>query len=827
MKKRTIRIIVLSVSFIIALFVTGYFVNRGTAGVTVDMNSATLPTVSFTVNGQDVNLLAGHVKEMNLSAVRETIVPVDEKGEIEVNIQSYDQDISSMEYQILSLDGTGKLAEQTKDEVGNTVKISAGEFLEENKEALLKIRLELKVDKSVYYYTRLIKGADLHFSECMTYIDTLHANILEHKETGSIEKVLESNAEGDDSTLQHVTIHSDLTHVTWGKLEPELIGKVYWSVQEVKPAYTSVCLNYQVECTNEHDGKDRHNVKEFFRVQHSEGKNYLVTYDRTLEELFDGSKDTLTSKGISLGLAKSNMQYKTNSKGTFVSFVKANELWSYNREESEFALVFGFADSEKEDIRHRNRAHTVKILSMEENGNITFAVYGYMNRGSHEGESGAAIYYFNLGQNVVEEKAFIPSNTSYAMIEKELGRLAYYNNEDNVLYMAAGGQLCKVDLEKNQKTVLLGGLEENKYVSSDNGQLMGYQASDTEAVVVNFATGSEQTIQVEQGEIIRPLGFLRNDFVYGVAKESDIGLLSSGNSALGMYKLEIRNSKNQVVKTYQESDKYLLGIKVDGNMVTIDRAILQDGLYTEIEDDYITNNEEKNKSISLQSYQTSIKETQFRLVFEEALKDTKAKVLKPKQLLHDKDTTMEVDANTGNLKYSVFALGEMAGVYEEAGEAIRAAEANGGVVISPKQNYVWEDRNRVAWYRNFNIGSFQVNQGETALGACLRAVLQYENISADVMQELENKTALEVLEKYCGEAVQIKDGSSASMRYLIDKGISVIALTGQDSAIVLVGYDAQTITYLDPHSGGVITKTFSDVDAMMNGSGNTFLTYLK
>ena len=86
-------------------------------------------------------------------------------------------------------------------------------------------------------------------------------------------------------------------------------------------------------------------------------------------------------------------------------------------------------------MRNLYDQHAIKIISMDKNGNTTFAVYGYMNRGEHEGEVGAAIYYFNLSQNVVEEKAFIPSNKSFAIAEEELGKLVYYNNEQNMLYV--------------------------------------------------------------------------------------------------------------------------------------------------------------------------------------------------------------------------------------------------------------------------------------------------------------------------------------------------------------------------------------------------------
>ena len=91
-----------------------------------------------------------------------------------------------------------------------------------------------------------------------------------------------------------------------------------------------------------------------------------------------------------------------------------------------------------------------------------------------------------------------------------------------------------------------------------------------------------------------------------------------------------------------------------------------------------------------------------------------------------------------------------------------------------------------------------------------------------------SKSALQVLGEYCGgEAVWIQGCSSSDMRYLLDKGIPVIAMTGSDSAIVFVGYDAKTITYINPANGGTGNKTFSTIDEMISGSGNTFLAYVK
>lgn len=830
MKKRTIRIIVLSVVFIIALFVTSHFTNNGDASLAVEMERATLPTISFTVNGQEMNLLAGHVSEMNLSAVWNTVVPLDEEGKVVVNIQKYEQDISTLRYEILNTDGTVKLAEKTEENVGETYTIQAGEYLEAGKEAVLKICLGLSNNKNVYFYTRVTGSSGIYFAECVDYVKTLHTNIIEKADTSSIEKVLETNSQGDNTTLQHVTIHSDLKHVTWGGMHPEVIRGVYWSVEETKASHTSIRLDYQVKCADSNNEEEIYNVKEFFRVRYLDGKYYLLTYDRTLEEKFDAAKQVLSSKGINLGFATQDLQCMANEDGSVVSFVQANDLWNYNRKANEFTLIFSFADSKEDDVRHRNNSHSLKILAMEETGNITFAVYGYMNRGDHEGESGAAIYYYDLARNVIEEKAFIPSNQSYAFIEKELGKVAYYNNKQDVFYVMTAGELCKLDLKTDEKTVLLSNLQNGQYVSSDDGRLVSYQKEDNkaEAIVIDFATGSEQTISADEGEVVQPLGFVMGDFVYGIGREQDAGHLTSGERALGMYKLEIRDAKGKVVKTYQVSGSYILGVKISGNMLTLNRAALQNGEYKEIPEDYITNNEEKANTISLQSYQSDSKEAQLRLAFEKGIDSKKAKVLEAKQVLFERNTTITFEQTTETPIYSVFGLGKLIGVYTDAGEAIEAAENAAGIVISPKQNCIWEDGNRASWYRNFEIGAFRANGGESALAACIRAVLSYEGETVDVAAELGNKTALEVLSTHCGgEAVQFKGCHVSAMRYLIDKGIPVIALTGSDSAIVLVGYDAQTITYIDPSDGNARTRNFSAVDAMISGSGSVFLGYVR
>lgn len=831
MKERTIRIGVLAIAFVIALVGFSFWLNRGSADMTADMDEATLPTISFVTGGETANMLVGHKQEMNVVSMRDTIAVCDDKESLEIRIVHNDRGYDTLKYEVYTLDGSKLLYEDTVKEVKTEAKLTFKEILKKDEEVVLKLTLK-KEGSSLYYYTRIVKNNEYHLDECLAYVKELHTNMLKKENEDAVKKVMEENSAGDNSTLQHVTIHSNLSHSMWGNLEPEVIGNLQFEIKEVKSAYISVLLKYQVKCAGDNNEGELYNVKEFFKVSYGTERIYLLEYDRTMEEIFNTSNVVLSSKGIILGFADENLNYKMNEEGTIVAFVQANELWNYNKAAGAFTLVFSFADSEKDDIRNNTDAHSIQLLSMENDGSMTFSVCGYMNRGVHEGESGIAIYYYDLSQNVVEEAAFIPSTESCLVIEEELNELAFYNKEQDVLYVMVDGTLLKVELAEEKRTVLIEGLQSGQYVTSDDGKLLAYQKIEdgqNKTEIWDFAKDQKTEISVSTGEFVIPLGFVGNDFVYGISKTEDAGYDVLGASMQGMSRLEIRNAKNKVVKTYQKEGVYILGADIENNQITLRQGIKNGNVYKETTEDYITNNETSaNDRIQLDSYWTDLKQTQYRLVFSSGIKAKKARTIKTKQVLHETSTVLEFEGETGREYFYAYGHGEQVGIFKNAGDAIELADALSGVVISPKQNYVWEDGNRVSWYRNFEVSRFTPNTGETTFAACARKVLAYEGKRVDVATELGTLSVEEILGKHLEtEVIRFRGCSSKDMFYLIDKGVPVIALKDGSSAILLIGYDAKTVTYVEPSSGSIFTSAIEKVDDMLSGSGKTFIAYVR
>lgn len=815
-RERIIKIGILAVVFVLATVAFSSLINRGSSGITADMGNPTLPTISFEIGGEDVNLLVGHKQEMKAAAVRDTIIPYGDDGVLKVKVNSYGNKIGTLKYEVFALDGEEKYREDTIDVVKESAKIKVDRTLPRGEEGILKITLELEKE-NVYYYTRIVKNNAYHTEKCLEFAQEFHTNALKRQQEDSIKKVLETNATSKNNTFQHVNIHSDIEHVMWGKLAPQLVQEPRVDITETKKAYTSIVLRYQVLCEGDNNKEETYNVKEFFKVLYKGDKFYLLEYDRTMDEIFDTSNVVLSSKGIVLGVSRETISHKTSDDGTKVAFLQAGELWSYDKEKNDFSLLFSFADSENEDPRNRTDKHSVKIHTIDDQGNVTFSVCGYMNRGTHEGESGAAIYRYDSSENTVEEKCFIPSTDNYPVIEKELTEFVFFNKDKNELYLTANDALMK------NESVLLDGLNQNGFVSSTDGHLVAYNKNEGGQQVIEVWSLSEDTkwsIQPEERQILIPLGFVGDDIVYGISSDELAGE--------AMSRLEIREQNQKIIKVYEKADSYILGVTIEDNLIKLRQGRKSGTTFTTIEEDYITNNETSDEFVSLKSYWTDRKETQYRLEFQKRIKDKKAKTLRPKMTMQEKPFVLEAKEEDAAGYYYVYGHGEIAGAFKDTQSAVALAAKNSGVVISPKQNYVWEADNRVAWYRNFKFDRFTVKEGENGLTACVRKVLAAEGEAVENIANLELASAEKLLQKELQTETVIFQGNSVKdVFYLMDKGIPIIAMKSSSNAVLLVGYDAKTVTYVDPVSGVVYTHNIEKVDTMLKEGGNTFLAYIK
>lgn len=804
-KQKWIRVGILSAVFVTAVIGFSILTNQGQVSSTADMSNAVLPRVYFNEQDYDTNSLMAYKEKMDPGTMYDAVAPLNTGGHLFLKVDTDGDVVEQISYEVFSMDGSESLSKGEAELTNkNQADLDLNNAVATGTDAMAEITLNMRGAGKLYYYTRVTRVDNLNLKSCMDYVLDFHNQTFD-KEENTLNSKLESDASGDNTTFQHVTINSSKEQVTWGKLDPIVNGDLQWSIKESNGIYNEIQLEYQVFCNGDGTEKELYNVKEFFRVRYDAylKKVFLLGYDRTMNQVLDGSKNVIGDRGISLGIRSGDVDYMANNEGTVVSFVQERELWNYNEAADELSLVFSFSNSESNDIRNRYDQHKIRILSVDNNGSTTFVVYGYMNRGEHEGYVGAAIYYFDIEKNAVIEKAFIPSTKSFAVAEGELSKLLYYSESNKTLYVLAAGTFYKVDLENNEQSEIAASLNDGEYVTSDDGELLAYQTKDkdekvTGVTVLNFRTGKSYDVTPDKGEVIRPLGFVNTDFLYGYEKDSQKGKDVTGTEITPMYKVEVRNAK-KVKMTYEQKDIFVQSVTIDSNMVTMDRLTLKGEVYTSTTQDYITNNETvKTSSIYVETYTTDLKEKQIRLTYEEGIADNSPKLLQPKIVKNSSAVEVSYeDSEERDEQYYVYVNGEMKESFAKAYAAIGLADQEYGTVISEKQAKVWQRGNRDLEYTIGNVSAYQT-------------ALQGGTSGVDIIRNMAT-----------GNVIDLTGCGTEQTFYLINQATPVAAMTGDDQWILLIGYSKSNVTYLDP-AGNQGTMSITDLDNAVAQYGKAF-----
>ena len=122
-------------------------------------------------------------------------------------------------------------------------------------------------------------------------------------------------------------------------------------------------------------------------------------------------------------------------------------------------------------------------------------VYGYMNRGVHEGSSGLAAYNYNVDNNTTEELIFIPMEESYKVTERNVEKLAYIN-DNNILYFYHNRSIYYMNYETKECMLVDNNVLPEKCMLSGENILM-YQTGDmenncSEIKIINLNDGKTQ-----------------------------------------------------------------------------------------------------------------------------------------------------------------------------------------------------------------------------------------------------------------------------------------------------------------------------------------------
>lgn len=799
-----------------------FFANRDREGqgneVYVAMGDASLPIVNTEMYGRKMNRMTGYCQEMDNSVAGDslTILPADRA--LPVDIDSGGDTVLGISYEIRSMDRE-RLVERTRVENweetqdGMRAVLPIQNLLTAERQYLLRIELSTEQHGPVYYYTRILWTENAAIQSMIDLAVDFSSKTFNYEQARDLVTYLETNAAEDNSTFGHTSIRSSFSQLTWGRLKMQPLGEVQVRLKELDGIMCSVQLNYLASREGEEAVTETYEVTENFTMKWNEIRTYLMDYEREVNQIFQGEKQDYSGKRIMLGITNDDrVEVKRSPDQGIYAYRVNRDLWTYQQDghERHAVKVFSFRGSDVEDVRNNYGEHDVKILSVENSGDVDFLVYGYMNRGNHEGEMGIVGYHYDAEENALNELFFIPYSGSYEALEDDLGQLVY-RTEGDMLYLFVDHAIYGIDLESRENMVVADALAEGSYAISTDKKRIAWQDGgklyESRTVhLMDLETGEKREIHGDSDEYVRTLGFVGRDLVYGIAKDTDAWVINGRIEDLPMHSVKIINDQMQEETSYEKSGYYVSGVHVEESRIHLNRVTrLSEQSYATAQEDTIVCNVNMGPG-KLDGIGWYASQDKGKLYFVQLDGETKSsrniRLAVPKRVSYDQTDILELKSNfqVQGTRFYAYGGGHLLKVTLDFSEAVQLAY--------DKMGFVTDENRQMLWNR--------VNRGS------LKNIREPLTAFAPLERHLEGFTA----SKSYNDGVMLMDGRGCSMMqmlYFIDRGIPVLGYTGEGEYLVLCGFDQYNVTVYDPDTGEIYKAGLNDSTEYFRLRGNDFI----
>ncbi len=835
----SLRVLLAIVTFTGGLLFFDMLFNHSHVSEYAYLGSPTLPVLDFVYEGIDCNRVQGCKKKMDVSYMRSYLTPINEDRTLSVKIDKKEQKIAHISYEVRSLDGERLIEDHEVTEytdLNNLVNfdIFFQDLYEEGKEYSLMIVLSTVDVGDVYYYTQITKLPDNGFMEKVKFANFFSDTIYEGvNNPEDLIVYLESDSTGDNSSYGYVDIHSSYNQVIMKDLDVFRYPDVVTYIEDINGDIVNVSLEY-LTTIGENKETRYFKTKESFRIKTGIERLYLLDYTRTMDEIIQKDRELYYGSTIVIGIESHTPELILSDNEDIVAFVHEGALFTCHSKDNNISEVFSLYDEEM-DLRTLRDDVDIKVLRLDENGDMIFAVYGYIPRGVHEGEVGIILYSYTAEYNVADEILFIPYNKSPSLLKDNVGRgLFLGDNEELFCYMDR--TMYSINLSNLDVTELITEIDDQGFKMSVDGSMISYlvkpvNGKSSEVKLLNLRTGGISSIKVKDTEAVYPLGFMENDLIYGIANRAEIYTDSYGNETAPMYAIRIRGTDGKIIKSYEEPGKYVTNIEINGNMIVLERVEMQGGAFGKASPDTIVNNYSEEVSNNyFEKIVTENYETIVQLHLANELNATSLKKMTAEHQLHDGVKAINIDLSSDITNYYVYHGGLVKGVYSDISQAVRKAYELGGLVVDDNGAYIWRKGNLHKSNQIMAIEAKSVNDDEGDLEVCLEQMLALEGYTADIGYMIDRgDRAGDILSEKLKD-VTVLDLTLCSMDmvlYYVNQDIPVLAVGDNNQSFLIIGFNEYNVVLLDPNEGSIYKMGMGDATAMFVRNGNKFLTYIR
>lgn len=832
-----IKAIVLVSIFIATVLIVNRINNAGVDNLAAEMEQPTLPLVYVRYNDRSINCMHGYTGDVDTTLLRDTITPIDKDKTINLWVDQNNSNIDSVGYELRtikedSLIEEGKVEEIDEENGYEKVKVALRMDITTGQEYMLVVKLYSKDEEVAKYYTRILYEKSMHTEELLNTVIDFNNETFGDSEVSIISSKIEPQTKGNNEDLSMIDLHSNYETVTWAGLSPMKITTATPRIVEIDTNFACIRLDYII-VSNVEENSRTYSVTEYYRVRWVDSDTiYLVDYSREMEEFFVASNVDTNNNRFRLGIVDSkDIKYVTSDNQNKVAFVQGGQLWYYNYSKSSIARVFGFWQDIYTDVRTMYNQHQVDVISLDDDGNILFDVYGYMNRGDHEGELGIAIYEFNSSNSRVSEIAFLSSDLPYDMLSEYASKLVYMTG--NKLYYTMNDSIYCMNIDTKEVNEIVYNVPNDVVAVSPHKNLIAYPNASTpedstSLTLMNLDTGETTIFDAEGGQNIKALGFVEDDLIYGMANATDILTRKDGQVVFPMDKVYIAEPNKKIVKEYNKGGNYVSDITVDGNVVYLSRLKRVTGDFEETESDFISYKDDAATKISFMYKYSDAYYNQYYMVFPDSIYLTsKPKLLITEQNLFNDSKKLELDSKKHSDRYYMYAGGRYKGSYSSSQEAIREGNLVSGLVTTYTGEIIWrkttlDDYNTVAQ----DVDIYNVSSPEDSLNACIYMMANYEGATFD-FGAMEGDDVLDKIYKYVGKTGVNMSGNLMDVGlYYLCNDVPFIVKYTDDTYVLVTSFNSSAVRYINPLEQEDIRVDREEFEANMASEGNVMYSYV-
>ncbi len=701
MKKGIFRAAVLVVIFLASLATFGYFTNQNGVNLITEMEPASYPLISVYHGEYLVGRLYGYRGEMDMSSMRDGLVPVKSDRAITVEIDTFGREVDAVSYEIRSLDGERLIANRDCRDYAKNGNIMHMELilenmLEESEEYQLMFLLKCGEDE-IRYYTRLMQNPDEHLDDYLRFAYDFHNDTMDPDAAERLSTYLEPDSSLENNDLNLVTINSSLQQISWADFKCHRLTDPVLTIGELNSSYAVICLDYVLTATGTGGEVEYYDASEYYRVSYNAegGRCYLHNFERRLNQIFRADGENFYGPYLRLGIRDADVEYKKSADNMVTCFVQQGELWSYNQQNETLYRIFSFRGYEGYDPREDNDAHDIRILGIDGAGNVDFAVYGYMNRGRHEGEVGISVCHFDSLTATVEETLFIRSDKSYSRLKADMGGVLY--GSADMIYCMMEGNVYSISARDGLARVLAEDIGSGSFCTSDDQRMLVWQEDavrNGDLTVMDLETGRRGTIKAGKSMLF-PIGFMEGDFIYGKSRRN---IKSRPDGSVPMERIIIYDAASgKTIKEYKKNHYYISDVSIDDYVITLERVTRKGGEYVPAEPDSILNHEGEgilDENIHLEY--DGAKQTQVQIALAYEADHKSSNVVTSREVMDEEGASasgsrrIELSPEHPWQGYYTYAKGTCLAFHSGLKEAVAQADEQMGVVVDGGLGPVWK-----------------------------------------------------------------------------------------------------------------------------------------